>query len=255
MLSGVYDVKLREGNNERFESTFGFGLLGTDITVEGPFKKGYGGSYLVNYRYSTASMISQLGLIDVSGTPNFQDAAFKIVLPTKKAGRFSMFGLGGLSNMKLEDVTPALMNTPGDAGQMDNTQEDLRKRSYLGNIGVNHALPVSKNGLLKTTLLYSSEGLNDDTFLWDRFELTDAAGEAMDSLANRSLNFSSRLRKSTSRHQRKEHCGGYCCFYCSLPPVHNVPIRTSVALALQSHRLYAIRSSLKRHFRLRRLYS
>ena len=199
VLSGVYDVKLRAGNNERFESTFGFGLLGTDITVEGPFKEGYGGSYLVNYRYSTASMISKLGLIDVSGTPNFQDAAFKVVLPTKSAGRFSVFGLGGLSNMKLEDVTPALMNTPGDAGQQDNVQEDFRKRSYLGNVGINHTVNVSQKGLLKTTLLYSTEGLNDETFLWDRFEVMGDDGELQDSLSNRNLNFSSRLRKNTWR--------------------------------------------------------
>lgn len=50
VLSGVYDVNLRAGNNEKFESSFGLGLLGTDLMLEGPFKKGYGGSYLVNYR-------------------------------------------------------------------------------------------------------------------------------------------------------------------------------------------------------------
>ncbi len=41
VLSGVYDVKLRPGNNEKFEATAGVGLMGTEITVEGPFKKGY----------------------------------------------------------------------------------------------------------------------------------------------------------------------------------------------------------------------
>ena len=88
-LSGVYDVKLRAGNNEKFESVFGFGILGTDLTLEGPLKKGYSGSYLINYRYSTASIISDLGLIDVGGIPKFQDAAFKVVLPTDKTGTFS----------------------------------------------------------------------------------------------------------------------------------------------------------------------
>ena len=109
VLSGVYDVKLRAGNNEKFESMFGFGLIGTDLTLEGPFKKGYGGSYLVNYRYSTVSLIQDIGLVDnLAGALNFQDAAFKVVLPTKKLGVFSVFGLGGTSNFLLEDVTPAL---------------------------------------------------------------------------------------------------------------------------------------------------
>ncbi|RYF74091.1 MAG: carboxypeptidase-like regulatory domain-containing protein, partial [Cytophagaceae bacterium] len=52
VLSGVYDVKLRTGNNEKREAVLGVGILGTDLTLEGPLKKGYGGSYLVNYRYS-----------------------------------------------------------------------------------------------------------------------------------------------------------------------------------------------------------
>ena len=62
-LSGVYDVKLRNGNNEKRESTFGIGLLGTDLTFEGPLRQGYGGSFLVNYRYSTASILSDAGLV------------------------------------------------------------------------------------------------------------------------------------------------------------------------------------------------
>src|SRR5688572_11509410 len=100
VLSGVYDVKLRQGNNQKFESIFGFGITGTELTVEGPFKKGYKGSYLVNYRYSTVSLLSKLGLFsELNGTLNFQDAAFKVVLPTKKMGLFSFFGLGGSSNV------------------------------------------------------------------------------------------------------------------------------------------------------------
>jgi hypothetical protein len=63
VLSGVYDVKLRAGNNEKFESVLGIGLIGTDITLEGPLKKGYGGSFLVNYRYSTATLLDKLGMI------------------------------------------------------------------------------------------------------------------------------------------------------------------------------------------------
>jgi hypothetical protein len=50
VISGVYDVKLRTGNNEKFEATGGIGFMGTELTLEGPFKKGYAGSYLFNYR-------------------------------------------------------------------------------------------------------------------------------------------------------------------------------------------------------------
>ena len=106
VFSCVYDVKLRPGNNEKFEATGGIGIMGTDLTLEGPFKKGYAGSYLVNYRYSTISLIKELGLVDVPGGVNYQDATFKVVLPTKKAGTFSVYGLGGLSGVSMENMGP-----------------------------------------------------------------------------------------------------------------------------------------------------
>ncbi|UTW65570.1 TonB-dependent receptor [bacterium SCSIO 12643] len=162
VLSGVYDVKLRSGNNEKFESIFGLGLLGTDLTMEGPLKKGYGGSFLVNYRYSTVSLINDLGLVDINGTPRFQDATFKMVLPTKKAGTFSVFGLGGLSNLSLDDVKQNIWDLPGENGSREEITEDFSKDSYLMNLGLNHTLPLSKNSYLKTTLAYASNGVKDD---------------------------------------------------------------------------------------------
>ncbi|HEX2533950.1 MAG TPA: carboxypeptidase regulatory-like domain-containing protein, partial [Chitinophagaceae bacterium] len=50
-LSGVFDLRLRKGNNERREYTVQAGVLGLNLAAEGPFSRKYGGSYLVNYRY------------------------------------------------------------------------------------------------------------------------------------------------------------------------------------------------------------
>jgi hypothetical protein len=200
VLSGVYDIRLRPGNNERFEATFGFGLLGTDITLEGPFKKGYGGSYLVNYRYSTASIVSDLGLIDVGGIPNFQDAAFKVVLPTKKAGIFSVFGLAGLSDFVFEDVTPATWDTPGDGSMRADISEDFKKKSYLLNSGINHTIGISDNSYLKTTISYSTDGIQDNIFESKSIDLFDINGVFLrDSVTSRTLNFDSKLQKTTYR--------------------------------------------------------
>ena len=51
-LSGVFDLKLRTGNNQRMENTAQIGTIGIDVSSEGPFKKGNEASYLFNYRYS-----------------------------------------------------------------------------------------------------------------------------------------------------------------------------------------------------------
>ena len=57
-LAGVFDLKLRTGNNNNWEHTMSLGTMGIDLSSEGPFKKGGKSSYLFNYRYSTLWMIS-----------------------------------------------------------------------------------------------------------------------------------------------------------------------------------------------------
>ncbi|MBT7996340.1 MAG: hypothetical protein HN691_15840, partial [Bacteroidetes bacterium] len=39
-LAGVFDIKLRNGNNEEREYAFQAGVMGIDFAAEGPFKKG-----------------------------------------------------------------------------------------------------------------------------------------------------------------------------------------------------------------------
>ncbi len=43
-LSGVFDLRLRKGNNQKREYTFQAGILGIDAAAEGPFKKAGTGS-------------------------------------------------------------------------------------------------------------------------------------------------------------------------------------------------------------------
>ena len=71
------------------------------LASEGPFSKNYNGSYIVNYRYSTLGILSQLGALgDDMGVTTFQDLSYHVYLPTKKAGYFSLFGFGGLSHQR-----------------------------------------------------------------------------------------------------------------------------------------------------------
>lgn len=190
VLSGIYDVKLRNGNNQKFEGMLGVGILGTDLTLEGPFKKDYAGSFLVNYRYATISLIDQIGLVDIGGIPTFQDGAFKLNLPTKKFGSFSIFGLSGYSTLDFEDVDPTIFPTPGDNGLNGNIREDFTKRAHLFNTGVNHFLPINRNSYLRTTLAYSNEGIKDDIL---EHHISD--GSIVDSREN----YKSRINKGIYR--------------------------------------------------------
>lgn len=200
VLSGVLDVKLRAGNNQKFEGTLGLGILGTDLTLEGPFKKGYGGSYLVNYRYSTVSLVNDLGLVDVPGALNFQDAAFKLLFPTKKAGVFSVFGLGGMSGFKLEDIGPDVFSTPTNKATSGRLSEDYDKDAFLANYGITHTINLNKKSYLSTTLAYSSNGILEDIYRTITTPIKDQQGNILyDSVGNRLLNYKNRLTRSVYR--------------------------------------------------------
>tara|TARA_Y100000782_G_C10187832_1_gene267904 strand:- start:7034 stop:9430 length:2397 start_codon:yes stop_codon:yes gene_type:complete len=164
-LSGVYDIRMRKGNNEKFEGIFGFGLLGTDITLEGPFKKGYDGSFLVNYRYSTIGLANELDVVEVDGANlNFQDATYKLWLPTKKVGVFSLFGLMGKSNFTFDEVDPGVWVSPGEDFVQTDITEDYDKAAFLFNTGFNHTINITAKSYLKTTFVYSQEGVTDEVY-------------------------------------------------------------------------------------------
>jgi hypothetical protein len=196
VLSSVFDVKLRPGNNEKFEASVGVGIMGTDVTLEGPFKKGYAGSYLVNYRYSTVSLIKKIGLVDVDGIVNYQDATFKVVLPTKKIGTFSFFGLAGLSGFTMNNIATADFSTPGKISNAD-IRKDYIKSADLSNIGINHILTINSNSFIKTSLSYSANGFDDDVSEWTLIKQYNSAGVySNDSLTAKIPTFNSNVTNS-----------------------------------------------------------
>jgi hypothetical protein len=103
-LSGVFDLKLRNGNNEKKEYTLQAGLLGLNMAAEGPFSKSYKGSYLVNYRYSTLGLLNKMGVLPDGRNTNFQDLSYNIYLPVRKLGTFTLFGFGGLSKESAKTI-------------------------------------------------------------------------------------------------------------------------------------------------------
>ena len=205
VLSGVYDIRLRAGNNEKFESIIGFGFLGTDLTVEGPLSIGNGASFLANYRYSTVTVISDLGLVDVGGIPKFQDAAFKVQIPTKKLGNISFFGLGGKSSFFFEDVTPSLWDTPGDNSFDPNIREDYNKDAFLVNLGLNHTYSLSPTSFLRTNISYSTEGLADQIYELEIADREEGATAEIDSVFSTVENYRSKIRKQSYRGSMTYH--------------------------------------------------
>jgi len=100
--AAVFDVRLRNGNNEKRENTAQIGLNGLEFTTEGPISKGGAGSYMASGRLFSFKALDELGVsIGANGIPQYQDGTFKINLPLKNGNRISLWGIGGQSSIDL----------------------------------------------------------------------------------------------------------------------------------------------------------
>ncbi len=108
-ISGVFDLRMRNGNSKKHEFVAQVGLLAVEFGAEGPLSKKSNASYLINYRHSTLGLVNDL--LWVEGLPNYQDLTFKLNFPLKK-GNFSVFGLAGTS--KIAATKEDTASYPGD---------------------------------------------------------------------------------------------------------------------------------------------
>lgn len=132
-LSAVFDISLREGNNEKREHSLQTGLSGLEVSTEGPFTREHPSSYLVNYRYSTLSVLDQLGfdLNEAGQYKDYQDLSFKVNYPTARAGTFSLFGIGGKSK-SVRNNTSIIDNNSSDMGVLGLCYKHMmNEKTYL----------------------------------------------------------------------------------------------------------------------------
>lgn len=159
--SGVFDLNLRNGNTRKREYAIMIGALGMEAAAEGYFKKGGQASYLLNYRYSTLALLNHI--MDFSGSyvPEYQDISFKINVPTKKAGTFSLFGLGGSNRSANEPIADSSKwdEDNGNFFSIDNGK--------TGVLGLNHQYFFNKKSYLKTTITanYNLIDIEADTLI------------------------------------------------------------------------------------------
>lgn len=157
-VGAAFDLKMRTGNRAKREYMFQVGFNGFEVGLEGPFSKNSNATYLFNYRYSVLDVVSQLGVDFGTGTaiPRYQDLSFKVDIPTSKAGRFSIWGLGGISSIDLigSDEIPQEDDLFGIA------YEDVRLESATGIVGFNHLYFFNSTLSNELSLAISSEGSN-----------------------------------------------------------------------------------------------
>ena len=159
-LSGVFDVKMRPGNNTKYENILQIGTVSEELTLEGPISRKHNSSYIVNYRYGFTSLVDKLGLVDTDGSHmSFQDFSWKLNFPTKRAGTFSVFGLGFFDTnwderMKIKDTHSAY----------DASDNDSKLAQLLA--GVSHKILLGNKWTWRSTLAYNMQHIKDDEYYY-----------------------------------------------------------------------------------------
>ncbi|MEN8229476.1 MAG: carboxypeptidase regulatory-like domain-containing protein [Bacteroidota bacterium] len=154
-IAGVFDLRMRNGNNEKHEFSGQLGFLGTELMAEGPICKESRSSYLAAYRYSTMDIFHALGIeIGTDAVPKYQDLSFKLNFPTKEQGNISLFGMGGKSAV---DILASEQLDPDKGGIYGDEAMDEHFRTGMGVLGANYSRPTGTNSFLKLTISASRE--------------------------------------------------------------------------------------------------
>jgi hypothetical protein len=155
-LSGVFDLKMKNGNNKKHEFTGQVGFNGFEFGAEGPISKQAGSSYMIDYRYSVLSVMKLLNLDVADGAvPEYQDLTLRLNFPTKKLGTFSAFAIGGVSSIEFADTGKEGGNTY-NSGQNGKTSNG----SQMGVAGITHRFFPSSRSNIYTTVSASYQGVS-----------------------------------------------------------------------------------------------
>ncbi len=158
--SGVFDLKSRNGNNQKHEFIGQFALMGTELSAEGPISEESGASYLINYRYSTAQLLNAFVDLQMASLPTYQDGFFKVNLPSTGKGTTSIIGFGGTNRIDWLESTRDTLEAKPDMANLLNYDTDEYIDNKSGVIGITHTQIIGKKSYLRFILSASTVANN-----------------------------------------------------------------------------------------------
>ncbi|MBS1771778.1 MAG: TonB-dependent receptor [Bacteroidetes bacterium] len=177
--AGVFDLKMRNGNNERYEYTAQLGFLGTELAAEGPISKKHGSSFLITYRYSTLQLFQGLNIkIGTSSVPNYQDAAFKFNFPIGKKSNLALFGVGGLS--KIDLIVSNLKERPEELYGESDRDQYFYSNTGFGGVSFSHIINSTTYTKIVVAQSANEIGAHHDKVFRDANYLVDSIKSVLD---------------------------------------------------------------------------
>lgn len=154
--SGVFDLRTRNGNNQKHEFIGQLALMGTELSAEGPISKKKGSSYLFNYRYSTVQLLNAVVDLQMASLPTYQDGMFKLNFPSNGKGSTSIIGFGGTNQIDWVESTRDTSEAKPDMAALLNYDTDDYIDNKSGTIGLTHTRNLGERSYLRIILSAST---------------------------------------------------------------------------------------------------
>lgn len=143
-LAGNSDVRLR--NPYQNNVNLNLSLIGMEAGIDRVWGEKQPQNLMLNYRYSTVGLLTDLGLDFGGEVIKYQDLTAKYSIETASAGTFEIYGILGISSNNKDTISPVIEYA--DAQQVDYTKDNLV-------IGVAHTKALSDSAEVATTINYS----------------------------------------------------------------------------------------------------
>ncbi len=151
--SGVFDLRLRNGNNKKHEFMVQFGFLGSEAMAEGPLNKDKGSSYMATYRYANLWLFNKIGVdIGTAAVPKYQDGFLRFNFPQQDGANLALWAFGGNSTIDILISEQTLE----DRNIFGSNDRDQYYSSAMGVAGITYSKPIKKKTFVKATLAASS---------------------------------------------------------------------------------------------------
>ena len=150
-MAGIFDLKMRKGNNKKHEFWGQMGFNGFELGSEGYFSKANNSSYIVSYRYSMPDLMSKMGLY-TGITPKYQDLTMKLDFDINKKNNLSVIGLYGTS--KIDIITSEVKEVGFDENFFKEWDQRIKIDANTYVLGATHTIDFTPKTKLTTLLSF-----------------------------------------------------------------------------------------------------
>jgi hypothetical protein len=150
-MAGIFDLKMRKGNNQKHEFWGQMGYNGFELGSEGYFSKKSTSSYLVSYRYSIPDLMEKMGFY-AGITPKYQDLTMKLDFDINKKNQLSVIGLYGISGINFVASEVEMIDIDENVLKNFDQRVKIDAKTYI--LGATHTVDFTPKTKLTTLLSF-----------------------------------------------------------------------------------------------------